>query len=234
MSESARLFVKQRGASRRKLTAHSPMYLLAFALLAGCGSDQAEPAPSVGDEAPETLSADSGVAEGELSPQPEGRTAPDTSGSSGATSVYSDLDLADCEVIRTHEELGSSDYRCPGIRGIPVFVSEGDLRVDIDVGVPNDRWSSPSAFNSPGNTLEWRMVDDDPAAVIVRYQVEGGPGAADRSDLAVIRVGREGDPGCLVAWVPADAEPSQNEAARSIADARAASFDCSESVEHPW
>ena len=96
------------------------------------------------------------------------------------------------------------------------------------MGVRNDRWETPGGFNDLGDTAEWRLRDGRPFAVIVRYVVEGpgGTAAERRSDLAVVKVGREGAPGCLVGYVQADASPDQNTAARRLADRDAAGFDC--------
>ncbi len=144
-------------------------------------------------------------------------------------SVYTDLNLDDCEVLQTFEEGGGVELRCPGYKNIPLFVSEGDLRFDIDVGVPNDQWTSQSAFNTLGEKVEWRLRNGRPFAVIIRYHLDHGSGTGERlpSVLAVLTVGREGSPGCLVGWVPANAKPNQNEAARQLADQQAEGFDCS-------
>ena len=137
-------------------------------------------------------------------------------------------EISDCTTIETFEESGGTVQRCPGVEGTPLFVSEGDLRYDVDAGVRDDTFETPEGFNSLGKTVEWRLRDGRPFAVIVRYEIEGpsGTAAERRSDLAVIKVGREGAPGCLVGYVPADATPDQNTAARRLADREAAGFDC--------
>ena len=142
-------------------------------------------------------------------------------------SVYTDLDLDACETLRTYEEGGGVELRCPGYDGADLFVSEGDLRFDLDAGVPNGMFTTQPAFNTLGDRVEWRLVDGEPVAVIVRYRMEAGDGAPPpRDELAVITVGTEGSPGCLVDWVPADASPSPNEAARALADREAPGFAC--------
>ncbi|WP_420454812.1 hypothetical protein [Rubrivirga sp.] len=137
-------------------------------------------------------------------------------------------EIAACETIETSDESGGFVQRCSGYRGTPLYISRGDLRYDVDVGVRNDTWETPGGFNDLGETVEWRLRDGRPFAAIVRYEVEGpgGTAAERRSDLAVVKVGREGAPGCLVGYVPADASPDQNTAARRLADRRAASFEC--------
>ena len=137
-------------------------------------------------------------------------------------------EVSGCETIETFEESGGYVQRCSGYQGTPVYVSLGDLRYDVDVGVRNDDFETPVGFNDLGGTVEWRLRDGRPFALIVRYRVEGpgGTAAERRSGLAVIKVGREGAPGCLVGYVPARAAPDQNTAARRLADRQAAGFEC--------
>ena len=150
-------------------------------------------------------------------------------------SVYTDLDLDECEMLGSDEIGGHVELRCPGYRGIDLFVTEGDLRFDVDVGVPNDIWTSQLPFNYLGETVEWRLRDGVPFAVIIRYHLDDGTYDFDGGTsklpplLAVITVGREGSPGCIVGWVPVDARPSQNEAARRLADEEGEGFDCGDS-----
>lgn len=155
-------------------------------------------------------------------PRTDGGAADGGDEASGVESVYTEI--AGCTTLETFEEGGGSVQRCPGARGVPLFVSLGDLRYDVDAGVRNDSWDTPSGFNALGTTVEWRLRDGAPFAVIVRYEIEGpgGTPAERRSDLAVIAVGREGRPGCLVGYVPASARPDQNTAARRLADREAA------------
>ena len=149
---------------------------------------------------------------------------PDAAAGATVQSVYTTI--ADCDTIETFEEGEGSVRRCPGYRGTPLFLTEGDLRVDVDAGVRNDGFATPGPFNAVRETVEWRLRDGDPFAVIVRYDLDEGAGGAQRSELAVIRVGTERAPGCLVGYVGADAEPDQNTAARRLADQEAATFDC--------
>ena len=152
----------------------------------------------------------------------------DTDRSKSIESVYTSLDLEDCEVLETYEESGGQALRCEGYQDIPLYVTEGDARFDVDAGVPNSEWTtSGRPFNSIGDTVEWRIHDGKPVAIILRFNFEtGGIPEKRSSELAVISVGGEGSPGCLVDWIPADVQPSQNVAARQIADRQAESFDC--------
>ena len=168
--------------------------------------------------------------EGNVPPQALVRCAagPALAASGDARSAYTRI--ADCETIERFEESGGAVQRCPGYDGVPLYVSRGDLRYDVDAGVRNGAFETPGGFNALGETVEWRLRGGRPVAVIVRYEVEGpgGTAAERRSDLAVVKVGGEGAPGCLVGYVPADAEPDQNTAARRLADRDAAGFDCAD------
>ena len=149
-------------------------------------------------------------------------------------SVYTSLDLKNCEVLQTYEEGNGRELRCKGYQDIPLYVTESDARFDVDAGVPNSEWTtSGRPFNSLGDTIEWRIHDGKPVAIILRFNFEISTIPEERSsELAVISVGREGSPGCLVEWVSADAQPNQNIVARQIADRQADSFNCgSDSVK---
>ena len=95
----------------------------------------------------------------------------------------------------------------------------------------NDSWDSTPAFNDLGPRIEWRLHGDRPVAAIVRYHVDTGTLGPDgrtttTSRLAVVTIGREGAPGCLVGWIDRGATPDLNTAARRLADTRAPSMDC--------
>ena len=185
-----------------------------FVLVATLAACADAPAPAPPSDAP--------AADG--APAPADPAADSTRGPSGETSAYTEI--AGCETLRVYEESGGVEQRCPGYGGVPLFVSEGDLRYDVDAGVPNGVFTTASPFNAIRPTVEWRLRDGRPFAVIVRYDLDAGDGGPTASELAVISVGTEGAPGCLVGWVPADAAPSQNEAARALADREAASTVC--------
>lgn len=140
------------------------------------------------------------------------------------TSAYTDLDLDRCRVLREVEEGASTEWQCPGYRGTPLLVAEGDLRFDIDAGVANVDFETASPFSSPGPRVEWRLRGGQPFAIIYRL-VLAGDDRPQRTILGVETIGRRGRPGCLVAWVAGSA-PNANAAARQQADQRAASFRC--------
>lgn len=152
-----------------------------------------------------------------------------TDASKRVESVYTPLDLNDCEALETDEESGSSAFRCQGYQEIPLYVTKSDLRFDVDAGMPNEEWTTLGRpFNSIGDTVEWRIHDGEPVAAILRFNFEtGGVPNNQSSELAVFSVGREGSQGCLVEWVTADVQPNQNTAARQVADQQAKDFTCS-------
>jgi len=89
-------------------------------------------------------------------------------------SVYTKLDLEKDCVFHAQYELGASAY-CTGYKGYPVHFSEGDLRQMVQFGhVGNLRghWESFSQFNRINDTIEWRLKDGKPYAVILRWFIE--------------------------------------------------------------
>ena len=135
----------------------------------------------------------------------------EAAGVSPYDSAYTDLDLDACTVLEVFEEGGGAAFECRGYQDIPVYVTEGDLRFDVDVGVKNDRFDTPPAFNTLGDKIEWRMKNGEPFAVIVRYLLDDGgmdelPKGA--SWLAAIKIGTETASGCTAGYVNALA-PSQ-------------------------
>ena len=141
------------------------------------------------------------------------------------TSAYTQLNLDNCEIYSVaHAGEGDwSNRRCPGRNGVTLFVNEDDARFDVDAGVDNNEWESPSPLNQLGPQVEWRLEGGRPFAIIYRYTIsEAMPGG--RSMLAVESVGRTGRPGCLVALITAT--PAANARARQIADTRARTFRC--------
>ena len=140
------------------------------------------------------------------------------------TSSYTPLDLGNCEIV-TVAHAGEGDWASRRCRrgGVTLFINEDDARFDIDAGVDNGEWESPSQLNELGPQLEWRMERGRPFALIYRYTIsEAMPGG--RSMLAVESIGRPGRPGCLIALITAS--PAANVRARQIADRRARTFRC--------
>jgi hypothetical protein len=135
---------------------------------------------------------------------------------------------AGCTVIDANEEEGWSTSRCPGYGGVPVFVSEGDLRLMVSYG-----WNAKAEiaaaqtfplFNTIGETLEWRLRDGKPFATILRWKIDGGPDMP-RGEVLVVTQLDEGNQ-CWVATVNASRNKNANELARKAADELAGTVTC--------
>lgn len=141
-----------------------------------------------------------------------------------ATSACSDLDLERCTRLSYVEEGESVEWRCPGHAGIPLFVSAGDGRFDVDAGTRNAWFETRPPFNEPGSRVEWRIRGGRGFAIIHRLRLLDGD-ARGRSVLGVSRIGRDGVPGCLVGWEDGGTR-SANRVARELADRTALRFRC--------
>ena len=140
-----------------------------------------------------------------------------------AESAYTELDLDRCDVLATYED-GGVDLRCDGYGGFDVLVSEGDVRMDADYGVPSGAFETFPAFNAVGQTVEW-MLDDEgvPYAAALRFHIDND-GTMAAEALVVSRIGSPEAPGCVVGVVDAAAEQA-NGVARGLG-ALAPVFDC--------
>lgn len=152
-------------------------------------------------------------------------------------SAYTELDLDRCTVLDA-DDFGAQ-YACPGYKGIPMFVAEGDLRfmVSYGFGAPEAKAASQTLppFNTLAPTIEWRVSNVTggwkPFATIVRYLLDDDENEAQkkRQVLVVTRISEEGT--CQIAWVDAKANADANELARKAADDKAGDFDCDKDPE---
>lgn len=183
-------------------------------VLTACDSEPAAEQP-----APATPEAPAPVQTPPPTPEPTGtdNPAPDEAAAAAITSAYTKYNLDDCTILHVEEFEGESvEAKCDGYKGVPLFVNVGDGRFDIDVGVKNS-FSTISPFNELNDTVEWRLKDGKPFAVIARLKdvsMETGGNSA----LMVETVGTAGRPGCRVAHVWNTAGSTQNQRARDIAD----------------
>jgi hypothetical protein len=142
-------------------------------------------------------------------------------------SVYTPLKLDACKNVTPpgEEEVGGV-FRCEGYGGRDVRVAEGDLRMFVSYGPDAERQTAATqtlpAFNSTGETLEWRLADGVPFATILRFHWDSD--GAKGSTLVVTKLG-ETD-ACHVAHVMATDNPNANVLAREIADGQARGFNC--------
>jgi hypothetical protein len=150
-------------------------------------------------------------------------------------SAYTDLDLDECLVLDA-DDFGAS-WSCPGYKGYPLLVSEGDLRFSLRYGFNIDkepRGQTLGPFNTLGPKLEWRLSNQKgrwlPIATIVRYHTADPETGEDSGQVLVVTQLVEGN-SCHIAYIDARANANANELAREAADA-SGDFDCaSDEVE---
>jgi len=137
-----------------------------------------------------------------------------------AESAYTDLDTDNCTVLKRYEEGGGIKLECAGYKDIPVYVNDGDARMDVDYGAPNEEFETFGPFSTIGDTIEWRLGENGaPFAAIIRFHLDTGVtgGPEDKSQVLVVSsIGKPGAPGCVVAAVDA-ASDQANGIARGAA-----------------
>lgn len=184
------------------------------ALLAACGGTKAG---NVQNSAASPPPANASAA-------PKAEAAP--AAAPGITSTYTDIDLARCQSLSSDPESDSASWRCPGYNGIPVFISSGDLRYDVDAGVDNQNFETLPPFNENPTRIEWRLRDGNPFAIIFRLRLATNEQTEwSASALGVATVGTAGKPGCTIAWIDGNV-PEANAVAQRIADQRAPGAPC--------
>jgi hypothetical protein len=150
-------------------------------------------------------------------------------------SAYTDVDLDECTIIRS-DDFGSR-WACPGHKGTPVMIAEGDLRffVSYGFGAPGEKAAQQTLppFNYLGPQIEWRLSNAEghwkPFATILRYRTEREAGEEEGQVLVVTRL--EEGATCHVAYVDAAANADANELARKAADDIAPDFECEDEPE---
>ncbi|SMQ86054.1 hypothetical protein SAMN06295905_3350 [Devosia lucknowensis] len=152
-------------------------------------------------------------------------------GQSGFVSAFTNLDLSnDCLVLEA-DDFGAS-WSCPGYKGFPLKVQEGDLRFSLGYGFNADENSVGSQtlppFNRLGEKLEWRLSNASgrwfPIATIVRYHTADPETGEDSGQVLVVSQIAEGN-SCHIAYVDAKANADANVLAQQAAD-KAGDFDC--------
>lgn len=149
-------------------------------------------------------------------------------------STYTDVNLDDCLLLEA-DDFGAS-WACPGYKGYPVRISEGDLRFLVEYGFNID--AEPDAislppFNYLGPRMEWRLSNQSgrwlPVATIVRYFTDEGDGETENQVLVVTQLAEGAT--CHIAYVDATANKDANTMAREAADEMAGRFDCEKDPE---
>jgi hypothetical protein len=134
----------------------------------------------------------------------------------GVTSAYTKLDLDRCAALDKGDEPGWMEWQCGGYGELALFVQNGDDRYDIDAGMADEdaRWAA--TFDYPGETVEWRLRDGKPFAIIYRLR-NANPDRPASSRLIVESVAEEARPGCRIAEIDSS-NPDANVLAREAAD----------------
>ncbi len=149
-------------------------------------------------------------------------------------SLYTTIELRTCEKVRKGPDGGA--WLCPGLKGYPVYIADGDLRMFVSVGSAPDKRRAATqtlaAFNTlfarktSRATLEWRFVRRNgqvlPYATIQRFFTRDDTRTGEV--LVITKVTPDED--CHVAHIDALDNADAIALARSIADREARSFDC--------
>ena len=161
---------------------------------------------------------------------------PAIAGAAELRSEYTDLSFDQCTTISSDEVGGTSV--CPGLRGYPVIVGEGDLRQSVSYGVQaiDEKAMNESfaAFNHVGQKIEWLVDTSDPGnlqpvATILRWFIAGEDGQDKYQVLVVTQVKFAAT--CRIALVDALSVRDANAVARKIAQEKAGKFDCADAPE---
>lgn len=145
-------------------------------------------------------------------------------------SAYTDINLDACLVLEA-DDFGAS-WACPGYKGYPLQISEGDLRFVVSYGFNIDKEPVQSQtlgpFNRLGPKLEWRLSNASgrwlPVATIVRYFTADNETGEEKGQVLVVTQLVEGQT-CHIAYIDALANPDANALAQAAAD-KAGAFDC--------
>lgn len=146
------------------------------------------------------------------------------------TSQYTDLDFEQCTRIIA-DEIGAT-FACPGYRGIPVMVGEGDLRMFVSFGLTSTTEKAAEEtlppFNHLGAKIEWRLKEGEegyePVATILRWYTQREEGEGEGQVLVVTQIKMGAT--CHIAYIDATANANANDLAREAADTLAGDFDC--------
>lgn len=152
-------------------------------------------------------------------------------------SIYTEINLDECLVLNA-DDFGAS-YTCPGYKGFPLWVAEGDLRffVSYGFGAPDELAASqtPPSFNNINSTLEWRLTNSSgdwkPIATILRWFTQIGDSSEPDGEILIVTKLEPGNT-CHIAYIDAKLTPNANVIARQFADTEAVDFDCATDEAH--
>lgn len=148
-------------------------------------------------------------------------------------SVYTNTNSSNCTTLSA-EPGYSAELACPGYKGYPLLIRDGDLRMFVSYGFDarDEMVASQTMpnFNTIGEKLEWLIADDPelgerPVASILRYHLDRSEGfIPDTQVLVVTRI----EPGntCHIAYIDALANPNANVLARQAAADLVLNWNC--------
>jgi hypothetical protein len=154
------------------------------------------------------------------------------------SSVYTDLDLKQCETISQDPDGGV--LKCGGYEDYPVYFKEGDLRQSMLYGpaaedMLSEAFESFGTFNHVNTKIEWRLdTAGKPVAAIHRWFIdnvdETGATTPKTAGQVLVISHVASDPAdgvsCVVGYVDALANKDANEIARKVADEEALDYAC--------
>ncbi|MFC5386795.1 hypothetical protein ACFPLB_12575 [Aquamicrobium segne] len=155
-------------------------------------------------------------------------------------SAYTDTGSSNCITLAV-EPGQSAELACPGYKGYPLLIRDGDLRMFVSYGFDaRDEMAASQTmpgFNTIGEKLEWLIADhpdlgEQPVATILRYRLDRSEGfIPDTQVLVVTRI----EPGntCHVAYIDAVANQNANVLARQAAADLVPGWDC-RTMEVRW
>jgi hypothetical protein len=141
-----------------------------------------------------------------------------------AKSVYTSVATRNCREIKSRPDV-EGDYvgRCAGVGGYTLVLAEGDLRQNLTVVTPEkkahslDLWTAVSSqFSHIGNTVEWRVVERKPVALILRYNVNQDPEKPEKQTSYLVVAKITADEICVTDKVSPGTKA--NEEARRLAE----------------
>lgn len=148
-------------------------------------------------------------------------------------SVYTDTDSSNCITLAA-EPGHSAELACPGYKGYPLLIRDGDLRMFVSYGFDARGEVAASQtmpdFNTIGEKLEWLIADhpqlgEQPVASILRYHLDRSEGFIPDTQVLVITKIEPGNT-CHVAYIDALANPNANVLARQTAADLVPGWDC--------
>lgn len=152
-------------------------------------------------------------------------------GAAELVSEFSEHYINNCTMLDSQES--GEVAACPGLRGYPVMILEGDMKLFVSFGFNAEferaaKQTLPTASNRIDPTMEWLLPADDftapPIATILRWRTQVEQAAPEGEVLVVTQV----VPGatCQIAWIDALANKNANELAHQAAEDLAGGFDC--------